>query len=187
MKLMNRLLVFFLITTCIADTLQAQEEFIARQGEVRFFSYTSVEDIEASNIQTLSLFYPNTKKIGVQILMRAFTFEKSLMYEHFNESYIESDLYPNAIFEGDIIDFDQETKDKQTRIIKGNFTLRDVTMPLEIKATIEKKNQGYTISGELEVLVDDYNIKIPAILSPNIAKNIRISFNFQYEPNASQE
>jgi len=180
---MSKLSFFLLCCLFCFASASARQEYITRQGELTFFSYTSVENIEASNDQVLSLFYPETNKIGVQILMRAFKFEKSLMYEHFNESYIESDLYPKALFEGEILGFDRATAEEQTRIIKGNFTLRGITKPMEVKAKIIKNNDGYTISGVLEVLVDDYEIKIPAILSPNIAKNIKVSFNFQYTPN----
>ena len=180
---MSKLLLYLLFCLFYFVSTNAQQEYITRQGELSFFSYTSVENIEASNSQILSLFYPGTNKIGVQILMRAFKFEKSLMYEHFNESYIESDLYPKALFEGEVLDFDTTIEGEQTRIIKGNFTLRGITKPVEVKARIIKNNDDYVISGTLEVLVDDYEIKIPAILSPNIAENIKISFNFQYAPN----
>lgn len=182
---MNKLLLLFFAIYGMG--LASAQDQIARQGEITFFSYTSVENIQATNNQVLSLLYPSSKKIGVRILMRAFTFEKSLMYEHFNESYIESDLYPRAIFEGEIIDFDPDQQGEQTRIIKGNFTLRDITKPVEIKATIKNNNGEYTISGSLDVLIKDYEIKIPPILSPNIAKNIQVSFKFQYVPYENQK
>ncbi|WP_299217463.1 YceI family protein [uncultured Dokdonia sp.] len=183
---MNKLLLL-LVSVYSISFAHAQDGYITRQGEVTFFSYTSVENIQATNNQVLSLFYPSSSRIGVQILMRAFTFKKSLMYEHFNESYIESDLYPKATFEGDIIGFDANQEGSQTRIIKGTFTLRDITKPIEMKATIIKTNGAYTISGELEVLIKDYEIKVPPILSPNIAKNIQVSFKFQYVPNDDQK
>lgn len=183
---MNKLLLL-LFTIYGVGLVNAQESHIARQGEVTFFSYTSVEDIQATNNQVLSLLYPSTSKIGVQILMRTFAFKKSLMYEHFNESYIESDLHPKATFEGEIIGFDPNQDGEQTRIIKGNFTLRGIAKPVEIKATITKTDGMYTISGMLEVLIKDYEIKVPPILSPNIAKNIQVSFKFQYAPNDNQK
>jgi hypothetical protein len=184
---MNKeILLYFVILTNLGF-LYAQEGYITRQGEVSFFSYTSVENIEATNIQTRSVLYPSSNKIGVQILMRAFTFEKSLMYEHFNESYVESDLYPRALFQGEIIDFNPEQQGEQTRIIKGDFTLRDKTKNLEIKATISKTPEGYQIKGSFEVVVDDYNIRIPSILAPNIAENIEVRFNFSYVPNDEQK
>lgn len=91
----------------MADLSSAQNQQIARQGQVSFFSYTSVENIEANNNQVLSIIDYSKSKIAVSMLMRAFVFKKDLMYEHFNESYIESDLYPKANFEGIIIDFDE--------------------------------------------------------------------------------
>jgi hypothetical protein len=34
----------------------------------------------------------------------------------------------------------------------------------------------------LEVLINDYNINVPPLLSPNISKKIEVSFNFNYAP-----
>jgi hypothetical protein len=184
---MNKLLLVIIVLICCLGVSNAQNAQITRQGEITFFSYTSVEDIKADNNQVLSLFYPQTKKIGVEILMRAFTFEKSLMYEHFNESYIESDLYPKAIFQGEVVDFDFDQKGEQTRLIKGSFTLRDITIPVEFKGKILEVNGAYVINGSLGLAVDDFNIRIPALLAPNIAKNIQVSFNFEYMPYDDQK
>ena len=110
-----------------------------------------------------------------------FIFEKALMREHFNESYIESDLYPKAVFEGNIINFDPDLEGEQTRFIKGEFSMHGVTKSLEIKAKITKQKTNYTINGNFQAEVEDYNIKIPALLKGNIAKTISVDFNFQYE------
>ncbi|EDP95346.1 YceI family protein [Kordia algicida OT-1] len=178
---MNKILLF--VTFILSITVHAQSnEFIERQGQVTFFSYTSVENIQATNNQVLSLFKPETKAIAVRILMRAFVFKKTLMREHFNESYVESDLYPKATFSGTIVDFDITNQGEQTRIIKGEFTLKNVTKPVEIKAKITKTATGYTIEGSLDVLIDDYKINVPPLLSPNISKKIEVSFNFKYAP-----
>ena len=68
---MNKLLLLF-FTIYGIGIANAQDQYITRQGEVTFFSYTSVENIQATNNQVLSILYPSSKKIGVQILMRAF-------------------------------------------------------------------------------------------------------------------
>ncbi|WP_046758735.1 YceI family protein [Kordia jejudonensis] len=178
---MNKVLLAFIFI--ISSSIRTEtNEFIERQGQVTFFSYTSVENIQATNNQVLSLFNPETQEIAVRILMRTFVFKKTLMREHFNESYIESDLYPEATFTGKFTDFDATDAAEQTKIIKGEFTLKDITKPVEIKATIAKTSNGYTISGDLEVLIDDYNINVPPLLSPNISKKIEVSFNFKYVP-----
>ena len=179
---MNKLLPLFLLFFSFADLDSKQNQFIARQGQVTFFSYTSVENIEAKNNQALSILDIEKQEIAISMLMSAFAFKKDLMYEHFNESYIESDIYPKANFEGKIIDFDANTKAIQTRIIRGKLTIHGITKELDIKASIANNNGNYTLSGEFDISVKDFQIKIPPILASNIAKTISIKFLFQYQP-----
>lgn len=181
-KRMNKLVPLFFLIISIADFDSKQNQFIARQGQVTFFSYTSVENIEAKNNQVLSILDIDKQEIAISMLMRAFVFKKDLMYEHFNESYIESDLYPKANFEGKIIDFETSTKGIQTRIIRGNLTIHGITKEIDIKSTIENIDGNYMVLGKFDVIINDFQIKIPPILSSNIAKTISIQFKFQYQP-----
>ena len=179
---MNKFLPLFLLMISFADFDAKQNQFIARQGQVTFFSYTSVENIEAKNNQVISILDIKKQEIAISMLMRTFVFKKDLMYEHFNESYIESDLYPKANFEGKIIDFDASKKGIQTKIIRGKLTIHGITKEIDIKSTIENLDGNYTILGEFDAFVKDFEIKIPPILSSNIAKTISIQFKFQYQP-----
>lgn len=178
---MNKLLLFFIFIHSVAICQNSTSVREAKQGQVTFFSYTSAENIEAVNNQGYSLLDIETNEILVDILMRAFVFKKKLMREHFNESYIESDLYPKAKFRGTIVGFDPSKEDTQTRMIEGMFTLKDKTVPLAFKVTIERMNASYKIIGDAEVFLENYDIKIPKLLSPNIAKNIQVSFNFEFK------
>ena len=57
--------------------LQAQaQQVIEREGQVSFFSYTSVENIEASNNQVLSVIDFTNNEIAISMLMKAFTLKK---------------------------------------------------------------------------------------------------------------
>lgn len=176
---MNKFL-FLLIIPLLINKEQASK-VIARQGNVSFFSYTSVENIQAENNQVLSIVDLSSGDIAVSILMNAFVFEKELMREHFNESYIESDIYPKATFEGKIIDFDSKMENTQTRMVKGVFSMHGASKDIEIKVKIENKNNKYIISGTFEAQVNDYKIKIPPLLKGNIAKTIKVEFKFEYE------
>jgi len=159
-----------------------QDKIITKQGQVTFFSYTSVENIEAQNNQVLSIINLSNNEIAIQILMRAFIFKKALMEEHFNESYIESDLYPKAKFSGEIMGLDLITDTAETRSIKGELQIREIKKEVAIKTKIAKVNGQYNLSGEFEVNIKDFEIKVPPLLKPNIAENIKISFNFEYQP-----
>ena len=177
---MNKLIPFLLLFSLFTDFNKNESQFIARQGQVTFFSYTSVENIEAKNNQVLSILDIEKKELAVSMLMRAFVFKKDLMYEHFNESYIESDIFPKANFQGKILEFDQNAT-LQTKIVKGLITIHGISKEIEIKTTIKNGGNKYTLVGDFDVFVNDFDIKIPPILSRNIAKTISLKFNFQYQ------
>jgi hypothetical protein len=164
------------------NEINGQNQFIARQGQISFFSYTSAENIEAKNNQVLSILDVEKNEIAISMLMRAFVFKKDLMHEHFNESYIESDMYPKATFEGKILDLDSLSTNSKIKIIKGTITIHGVSKEIQIKSTIDKVNKTYIISGKFNLIVKDFNIKIPLILSSNIAKSVSVKIKFHYLP-----
>ncbi|PKA98522.1 YceI-like domain-containing protein [Flavobacteriaceae bacterium MAR_2009_75] len=181
---MNTIIALVFSFTCFCAF--SQDKIIARQGQVSFFSYTSVENIEAANNQVLSIIDLSNGDIAVSMLMRAFVFKKALMEEHFNESYVESDLYPKLEFEGEIVDFKVDATTAQTKMVKGEMTLHGVTREVEVKAQIEPKENAYVLSGEFDVGVSEYEINVPPLLRPNIAKVINVMFRFEYEPYENQ-
>lgn len=158
------------------------DKVIARQGQVSFFSYTSVENIQAENNQVLSIINLEDGSIAVRMLMNTFVFEKSLMKGHFNESYIESDIYPEGTFEGKIVDFDPQQQGEQIRMVEGIFTMHEVPNELRIKTKIENQAGRYVLTGNFETLVEDYDIKIPPLLAGNIADRIEVNFRFEFLP-----
>lgn len=177
---MNKLHLLLIAFLLLVNSIFAQQ-YIARQGQVTFFSYASVENIEAKNNQVLSILDFDKNEIATSMLMRAFVFKKDLMYEHFNESYIESDIYPKANFEGPLKDLNLDVSE-QTTVINGNITIHGVTKDVAIKATLKKTPEGYNLIGEFQLTVNDFQIKIPPVLRNNIAKVVLIKFNFQYLP-----
>ena len=178
---MSRSIILCLCVLAISLPLKAQK-VIARQGHIAFFSYTPVENIKAENNQVLRIMDLATGEIAISMLMNAFIFEKALMREHFNESYVESDIYPTATFEGIILEFDPNQSQDQTRIVSGDFTMHGITKKVEVKAKIEHRNNIYIISGIFDAVVKDYEIKIPPLLAGNIAKTVSVDFRFECMP-----
>jgi len=178
---MKQITLIILLSLGMYSIAIAQDRMIARQGQVSFFSYTTVENISAQNNQVLSIVDTQSGSIAVSMLMNAFIFEKALMKEHFNESYIESDIYPKATFEGTIENFDATKNGIQTRMIIGVLNLHGVANEISIKATIENDQGQWKITGDFKTLVRKYNINIPPLLARNIAESITVNFRFEYE------
>ena len=178
---MNKFFTLFFALFFYCGFSQNSSKYISRQGHVSFFSYTSVENIEAENNQVLSIFDTANGEIAISMLMRAYVFKKALMQEHYNESYIETDIYPKAVFEGVITDF-KVPVEATTKIVKGTLTLHGITKELEIKTKMERTNDLPVFTGSFEVLVSDFKIKIPPVVAGNIAKRIEVQFRFEYQP-----
>ena len=83
----------------------AKDRYITREGVIGFFSSTPLEDIKAINKQVSCVLDKGTGECAFQRPIKGFTFNNALMQEHFNESYLESDIYPKIVFKGKILDW----------------------------------------------------------------------------------
>ncbi len=173
---------FIIIYLWMLSGLTAQGKYLTKEGYVSFFSHAIVEDIKADNNQVLSIVDTQTGEIVVQLLMRSFMFEKALMQEHFNESYVESYKYPKATFSGiikNIVGLDD--LNVETEIV-GILALHGREKEISTKVAIRKKGDLLILSGDFSVEVADFDIKIPAIVENNIAKTIKVSFDLHHKP-----
>jgi len=166
---------------CLLVHEATAQRYMSRTGTIRFFSEAPLENIEAINNQVSGVLDASTGKIAFTLLMKAFSFEKALMQEHFNEKYVESDKYPKASFEGEIVDWKALSDGPMKVQVRGNLTIHGVTNPVVAEATLTPKNGKLHGHSVFTVAVDDYDIKIPAAVRDNIAKTIEITVNIDYE------
>lgn len=112
--------------------------------------------------------------------MRSFEFRKALMQEHFNENYVESDKYPRATFNGEIIEADQldltDAKDNMVKV-KGSLTIHGVTHPIETTGNIKAGNGKLILIANFEIQISDYKISIPSLVKDKVSNKVRIFVN----------
>lgn len=178
MKSLNILLIAFLFF----NFSHGQEKFITKQGYASFFSQSPLEDIKADNNQVLSIIDVSTGDIGIAILMKSFMFEKSLMQEHFNENYVESDKYPKATFKGQILNFKEIDPEESMVTVEGDLTIHGVSKPIQTQAKMVRTEKNTKLNGSFSVDVKDFDIKIPAVVANNIAKTIEVTFELDHQP-----
>jgi len=161
------------------------QKYMTRNGYIGFFSSTPVEDIKADNNQVASVIDVSTGEIVFQVLIKSFKFEKALMEEHFNENYLESEKFPKSTFKGKIINLEAVNFSKPGKydvIIEGDLNIHNVTNKISVNGSIEIVSGGINASSKFNVVPEDYNIKIPAIVRENIAKIIEVSVAVKYAP-----
>jgi polyisoprenoid-binding protein YceI len=170
---------------CLSQLLPAQN-LVTKNGHIRFFSHTPVEDIEANNHQVVSIFDPVSGKLQFMLLVKSFGFEKKLMEEHFNENYMESDKFPKASFEGSVINVQTINFKKNGNYpaqVKGKLTIHGVTKEIDVPGSIVINENQVSAKSVFKIKPEDYDIAIPELIRENIAKEIEISVDVIYTSN----
>lgn len=174
----------FLTIMFLAATWASQaQKMMTREGYIKFFGSTPMENIEAITNQASSVIDVSTNDVVFQVLMNSFTFEKALMQEHFNENYVESEKYPKAVFKGKIAsDVKLMKPGTFTTTIEGTMTLHGVEQNIKAPATIIVDKDGIKLSSEFKMAPEDYKIAIPGAVRDKIAKEMALTVKAFYKP-----
>ncbi len=173
------LLALFLST---ANGLSAQGKYIDKNGKINFEASEELfEPVKAKNESVTVILNTETSEIASLALMKSFRFKNSLMEEHFNENYIESETYPKATFKGKLLDFNftDLSQDQKDIVVEGKLKLRGKEK--EIKTTLKVMTSGdsIVIKGSFIVTPEDFDIDIPSVVRKKIAKEIIITLDFK--------
>ena len=156
------------------------QKFITRTGITKFTASTeSFEPVKAISKSTSVLLNGNGK-IAAQLYISTFSFRVALMQEHFNESYMESDVFPKANFEGIIEQFDASHFKKVSHILKGKLTIKRISKMIQTKIELKKSlSNKIMLKGMFIITPQEFNIKIPSIVRKKIADQIIVTFNYE--------
>ena len=155
----------------------AQGRYLTKTGLISFFSATPIEDIEARNQQVAAVLDFGTGQLAFSLLIKGFVFKRTLMQEHFNENYLESDKYPKATFTGHFLEFEAgqlATAGAHPAQVEGDLTLHGVTRHIRVPATVELRGGQLLAQATFPVASADYNIEIPLLVRNSIAKIISV-------------
>jgi len=174
---MKKLMFVFLCLSIIAFAADAQK-FITKTGHIKFYSDSPLEKIEAHNRQVNAALDAATGDFVFKVLIKSFEFEKTLMQEHFNENYLESDKFPTATFLGKVINMKDVNVGKDgtyEALVEGKLTIHGVTQPVKKNGTFEVKGTKITVEAKFTIQLADYNIKVPGAVTNSISKSIEIT------------
>ena len=179
---MKYISIILLAWMCTFQT--SQDLYVCKNATISLYSSAPIEDIKASTSTGVSVFNAATGELNFSVAINSFKFEKSLMQEHFNSDYMESDKYPRATFKGKTEDHVDVTKDGTYPInVTGDLTVHNVTMKSKIPGSIIVKGGVISMKSEFMVKCADHHIDIPKIVFHNIAESIKINVAATYSPN----
>ena len=153
--------------------------FLKKGGEVKFFSSAPMEDITAINHSTSALLNTAGNTMTVKIPVKAFEFEKDLMYQHFLEKkYMWSEKYPYIDFKGSLenvgsVNFDENGTYETS--VTGTMTIRGVSKEYTIPGTIKVDGENINCNAKFMVKLADHEVPIPKVVVKNIAEEVEIT------------
>ena len=181
---MIKSLCIILLSFLISPDLESKKEvYITNNAKVRLYSEAPLENIEATSVKGFSVYNTQSADIQFSIPINSFKFKKSLMQEHFNENYMESDKYPFAKFKGKITQQIDPGKDGEYNVsATGELDVHGVKRQRTIKGSIRVAKGIITVNSKFDVLCKDHNIKIPQLVFQNIAESIQLTVSAIYNP-----
>jgi hypothetical protein len=183
MKMKHLLLMAVCMAT--ASVTLAQGKYFTKSGKIEFYSSAPLEDIEAKNKTVMAVLDSKSGALQFSVQMKGFEFDKALMQEHFNENYVESDKFPKAEFKGTITnngDINYSKEGSYTAKVKGKMTIHGVTKDVETTGTVKVSGDKLEANSVFNILLSDYDVKIPSVVKDKISNSIKITVETKLEP-----
>jgi polyisoprenoid-binding protein YceI len=161
----------------------AQSFFEMNGGVIKIESEALLENITATSNQTKGIVNIAQNTFAFSVEINSFKgFNSDLQKEHFNENYLESDIYTKSTFTGKLIDKFDPTKATQTIRSKGQLEIHGVKQERIISVTLVKSGNNYTLSADFNVLLADFGISVPRIVNQKIAEIIFVTIRGTIKP-----
>lgn len=176
---MRKLLVFILLIIAATSIAQESSYCVCNNGSANFLSEAPLELIKAASSELEGALNYSDRTFAFQIASRSFEgFNSSLQRTHFNEDYLESELYPKSTFKGKIIEeIDLKKVGKYTVRAKGKLTIHGISFDRIIRCNLEVQKDKILVKSKFTVFLDDHNITIPSIVNQKIAEEIKVEIN----------
>jgi polyisoprenoid-binding protein YceI len=175
--------VILLTGAMLSSLLSFAQLFSTSAGVVSFFSKTPMEDISAETKTALVVFNSQTKGLAFSITNTSFHFENKLMEEHFNEKYIESEIFPKSTFSGTINEAIDLSKDGDYSIsVTGKLKIHGVEQSRTITGTMRVSNGSPQFLSTFKVKNSDHKIEIPTIVTAKISEEIEVKVDAMLAP-----
>ena len=178
---MRKLAILIALILASQTWSHGQQRYESKSGFVSFFSSAPLEDIFAQNNKVKSLLDLSGKEVAFIVSIVDFEFEKSLMKTHFNDKYLESEIYPRATFSGKIItDKNLNSNGEYEVFAEGIIEIHGIKKPLRVPGKIIVSKEAVDLNSEFILKPADFKIKIPKMVIKNIAEEILVKVQLSY-------
>ena len=121
--------------------------------------------------------------------MRAFEgFNNPLQQEHFNENYVESGIFPYALFQGRIIEACDLRKQATYRVrAKGQFTVHGVRRERIIPCDLVVGKDGVRVKSVFDLVLAEHDIRLPRVVQQKIAPMLQVKIDLLFDTSSPEQ
>lgn len=158
--------------------------YTCKTGQVSFLSDAPLEMIKASSKNLTGALNLKDRSFSFMLSTKSFEgFNSSLQKTHFNEDYMETDIYPNSTFKGKIIEeVDLSVPGSYKIRAKGKMYIHGVENDRIVRCDLIVGENKIDVKAGFTVFLADHNISIPSILNQKIAEEIKVDISFTVIP-----
>lgn len=139
----------------------AQDKFYTNSGNISFDGKSALSKVHANNKTVVSAFNSKTGAIEFTAFIKEFKLANGLMQRHFNDKYMESDLFPKTEFRGQVVN-NEAVKYKTPGVydvkVKGKLTIHGQTKDVEAQGKISVVPGKIQLLSTFSIQVPDYKI-----------------------------
>lgn len=183
-----RFIILLLLLLLQVAAARAQESSIYEvvSGSIGFRSEAPKELISAASDKLKGVMNVQKRTFVFKISMASFLgFNSQLQREHFNENYLETSAFPEAVYKGKILDEVDLLKDGVYSVrTRGKLSVHGVETERVLTAEVTVHNKEIRISSDFTVPLSDHNIKIPKVVFEKLASEIEVKLTALLKPKA---
>lgn len=176
-----------IIVSCLlisSSILLAQQIKRTENVHIKFTSEAPLELITASSESCIGILDIDNSEFAFRVRLRSFEgFNSPLQREHFNENYMQSDLHPNATFEGRFVEeIDLTVPDRYSVKVKGSLNIHNTEDERVLNVTLLVSDDGIiSFESDFEVELETHKISVPRIVYQKISEVISISVKGEFQ------
>ncbi len=181
----NRILLILMVAiSFLSATPPGSNLYSTNNGYVSFRSDAPQEIISAKSNQLRGILDISKKVFVFKVTLNTFEgFNSGLQREHFNDKFLETEVYPEVIFSGKIIeDVNFENEGSFTLRAKGKLSIHGIEQERIVKVSVTIKNNIIYIESKFNILLADHSIKVPKVVHEKIASEIGIDVKAELKP-----
>jgi len=174
-----------LIVTLIISSFQVKSKiYTCRNGKADFLSDAPLELIKASTQSLSGVLNIGDRSFTFILPTKSFEgFNSSLQRVHFNEDYMETEVYPNSTFKGKIIEeVDLSVPGEYKIRAKGKMNIHGIENDRIVRCNLVVSENKIHVKADFTVFLTDHNISIPSIVNKKIAEEIKLNIELTLTP-----